>query len=92
MNSNATLLRRTIVDNQDQRNWKAIALYLANCHAATAEREGRMASIPKGRRRRYADICRRACNLFEEMDLPDVRLKEGDVYNRLLRGIEIACP
>lgn len=51
-------------------DWKAIALYLAYCHAATAEYDGVLKSCSKSRRDRLAAICEKT------MDL--IRLK-GDV-------------
>lgn len=45
--------------------WKAIALYLADCHAANAGYDALLSSVSKSRRKRYADICKTAADLLE---------------------------
>lgn len=49
---------------REVRHWKQIAGYLADCHAATAEDDGRMKSISKSRAGRFRSICQRAENLL----------------------------
>lgn len=40
--------------------WRTVAIYLADCHAATAEHDGQLSGISKSRRERYASICEKA--------------------------------
>ena len=40
--------------------WRMVAIYFADCHAATAEYEGHLKSTSKSRRERYASICEAA--------------------------------
>ncbi len=44
----------------DAEYWKAVALYLADCHAATAEYDGTLKSTSKARRERFVSICQAA--------------------------------
>jgi len=37
--------------------WKALAIHLADCHAATAQYDGMLSSCSKSRRERFAAIC-----------------------------------
>lgn len=45
---------------QHIENWKAIAVYLADCHAATAGYDGELKSTSNSRRERFAAICNTA--------------------------------
>lgn len=38
-------------------DWKSLALWLADCHAATTEYDGNLRSTSAARRRRLQDIC-----------------------------------
>ena len=46
-------------------NWKDIALYLADCHAATGYREGSLKSGSKSEKERHLSICREASALIK---------------------------
>jgi len=52
----------------EAEKWKGLALYLADCHAATAEHEGRLKSTPNCRKVRYRGICRTAVAWIENRD------------------------
>ncbi len=45
--------------------WKNLALYLADCHAATFFHEGSLKSCSKSSRARFKLICERALNAIE---------------------------
>jgi hypothetical protein len=47
-------------------NWKRIALYLADCHAATAEDMAERKSGSKSDRDRFASICENAISLLKD--------------------------
>ena len=51
-------------------NWKNIALYLADCHAATAEYDGLLKSCSNSRRDRFASICDKTLALLDCRDVP----------------------
>lgn len=44
--------------------WREIALYLADCHAATAEYEGRMSRTSKSSKKRMQLICSHAAEMI----------------------------
>jgi hypothetical protein len=50
---------------QDLEYWKSVAVYLADCHAATALDEGRMKSTPKNQKKRFRWISATAGKLLE---------------------------
>jgi len=52
----------------EAEKWKGLALYLADCHAGTAEHEGRLKSTPASRKLRYRNICRIAVAWIENRD------------------------
>lgn len=63
--------------------WREIALYLADCLAATAEYETSLASVSKSRKQRHRQICRRAVELLKgEHPFSDGRSLES-VLDRL---------
>ncbi len=45
---------------KDMEYWRAVAAYLASCHAATAESDGMLKSVSESRKKRYAAICQTA--------------------------------
>lgn len=47
-------------------NWKRVALYLADCHAATAVDMADRKSGSKSDRDRFASICEKAVSLLED--------------------------
>lgn len=57
--------------------WKRIALYLADCHAATAEQELSRKSLGKAKQQRYLDICKKSAALIRG----DGYLENGYRYN-----------
>lgn len=46
------------------RDYQKIAIYLADCHAATATYDGMLRSTSKSRRKRFALICERAIGML----------------------------
>lgn len=72
-----------------EQNWKDIALYLASCHAATAEYDGHLKTTSKSRRKRYRDICATALQAISAGTLVDARPQsEQDVVQRLQDAID----
>jgi len=72
------------------KRWKAIAAYLASCHAATAQNEGMLSSCSASRRKRLADICRHAADFLEGKDIPHAPYpsrdgEDGDVRHAVER-------
>ena len=51
-------------------DWKGIALFLAECHAATALYDGRLKSCSKYRRDRLNRICKKAAECIESGKSP----------------------
>ena len=47
--------------------WKNATTYLADCHAATAERECSLKSVSASKKSRYRDICKTAADLLDEV-------------------------
>lgn len=71
-----------------EQEWKDIALYLASCHAATAEYDGHLKGTSKSRRNRYRDICTTALRAISSGTLVDARPQsEQDVVRRLQDAI-----
>lgn len=64
-------------------DWKKIALYLADCHAATAEYDGLLASCSQARRDRFRAICERASRMIEGVDSFGHDIDERRVLDRL---------
>lgn len=73
--------------------WKAIALYLADAHAATAEQEAITKSVSQSRKKRHFDICLRAVNMIESHEVPihSAHRSQGDILERL-REVETYYP
>lgn len=65
-------------------DWKAAALYLADCHAATAEYDGSLRSVSSARKKRLRSICREASRLLR--GYPAKRCSLFDVIDRLDRA------
>jgi hypothetical protein len=78
----------------DAAYWKAVANYLAHCHAATLESDGLMKSCPRTRRQRYVDICRKAIDMLEGKPLTfDVmRVEKHDAAERCRQAVLEAEP
>lgn len=86
----------TITDLQKELdNWKLIALYLADCHAATAVDMADRKSGSKSDRDRFASICEKAVSLLEDptrvggLHLPRAKYLEympKRVVNRCRKG------
>ena len=64
--SHDELVHEAIQLRQSRDAWKKATLYLADCHAATAEGEGRLKSISKYARKRFADICKIAAKIIRQ--------------------------
>ena len=47
---------------QEVKNWKSIALWLADCHAATATYDGMLKSCSAARRKWFKSICKTAAD------------------------------
>lgn len=77
-------------------DWKSIALYLADCHAATAEYDGALSSTSKTRRERFASICEKALAAIRSGALPDergtIRVDQARIENRLEGAIRSNTP
>lgn len=59
-------------------SWEELAMFLADCHAATARHEGTLRRTSKHSRERFADIC---------------EIAEWNIRRlRLLDGREVMCP
>ena len=54
-----------LILKSDALYWKRVASYLADCHAATADRHGRRKSCSKSGRQRLVDICGIAADMLE---------------------------
>lgn len=72
----------------DHDSWKPIALYLADCHAATAGHECSLKSTPKGHRDRYKGICQTAIDMIKGTTNKRVLSTKESVLDRLQAGIE----
>ena len=70
--------------------WKAIALYLADSLAATAEQEAITKSVSQSRKKRHFDICRKAVNMIEGREPPSAQryLGESEEVLERLREVE----
>lgn len=69
--------------------WKDMALYLADCHAATALHEGQMKSVPAGRKKRYRSICFKARAMIQgQWPADSSKSNEAEVFKRLTKAIE----
>jgi hypothetical protein len=73
---------------EDAERWKGIALYLADCHAATA------GSLPKATsksaRARFVNICDKALQMLEGKEMPPrsgVRYDTVESVSERLRGV-----
>jgi len=79
------------LDGGRTEDWRKIALYLADCHAATTEYDGTLKSVSASRRSRLASICERAAKMvklgaYMERDRYDGshgQRTQGDVVERL---------
>ncbi len=69
--------------------WKGMALYLADCHAATATYDGELKSCSKSRQERLVSICKTAAEAIREGRLLGRRLpSREDVLGRLDKVIQ----
>jgi hypothetical protein len=55
---------------KEVERWKSIAIYLLDCHAATAGYDGTIKSVSKSRKERFASILEEGIALFEGMKMP----------------------
>lgn len=55
----------TLDPSSEAEYWKAVAIYLAECHAATAGYDGSLTSTSKSRKLRFADICEIAAKALD---------------------------
>ncbi len=67
-------------------DWKNIALYLADCHAATAAHDGLLKSCSTYRRERFASICEKAMAMIEGRGVP-YSIDERRVMDRLAGAV-----
>ena len=75
----------------DEVDWKNLALYLAECHAATAEHEALLASASNSFKRRQAMICRKAYQVINgDMNLsqPYIYEDSNDTSQRCQKAFE----
>lgn len=75
----------------DRDRWREIALYLANCHAATAESDGQLSKTSAYSKRRLASICNHAADALDgkmpensQSDLAYVRDRCRNIAGKLL--------
>ena len=70
-------------------DWEALALWLADCHAATAEYDGNLKSTSASRKRRLRSICAKTLDAIETGRL-DARVRDPDaIKQRLARAAEM---
>jgi len=73
-------------------DWKALALYLLDCEAATAQRMADLKSAPKREKRRHADICLAAIRaLTTGLPPQGARVREADRVLQRASGAEEIC-
>jgi hypothetical protein len=72
-------------------DYKAIALYLADVHAATAEYDGRLKSTSKSRRERLQRICESAKAMFEGTTTPPAPVVRDGYEERVMARLERAA-
>lgn len=73
----------------DAEYWKTVALYLADCHAATATYDGALKSTSKSRRERFSAICAKALSFFERTNTPYTRTDdEARIVARLRDAVK----
>lgn len=70
--------------------WKYTAEYLADCHAASAEVEGRLSRASKSSKKRFKSICLKASALLSVEDTPpySVHRSRNHIIDRLKRAAE----
>lgn len=71
-------------------DWRSLALWLADCHAATAEYDGTLASTSMSRKRRLAKIARTAHRAIETGTLDQNVRDEAAIVSRLKRAEALA--
>ena len=84
------------VAKKEAERWKGVALYLLDCHAATAGYDGQLKSVSKSRKKRFASILEKGIALVEGTEMPrrsipvwgDIRGQEASVLERCRRDIE----
>jgi hypothetical protein len=67
--------------------WRTAALYLADCHAATAETEGMKKSASASQLRRYSAICQTALTAIEHGYITQVVRNPEPIIERLKSAI-----
>lgn len=79
---------------KDRDHWKAVALYLADCHAATAEGDALLKSVSVSRKKRLFSICRKAADMLSGRTAapPLQTLQNLDRILTRLRGAEDFVP
>lgn len=87
------------MDEKDREiaHWKKIALYLADCHAATAADDANVKSLGKFRRKRFLDIASKAAKLLDGTDIPysfyghaDLEVYRKSVVDRCYKALDNA--
>lgn len=80
---------------KETERWKNIAIYLLDCHAATAGYDGQLKSTSKSRKTRFLSILEKGIALFEGTEMPRTSPVYGDnmgpearVIDRCRRDIE----
>lgn len=71
-------------------SWKEIALWLADCHAATASYLGSIKSISKAEKNRHAQICDRAEQMIR-FGVFTARPSEKDAVLARLKNAAAEC-
>lgn len=72
----------------NEPDWKSIAMYLADCHAATGEHEALMSRTSRSSARRMRDICATAAQMARGERLARARPDRG-VLDRLDNAVRL---
>lgn len=77
---------------KELERWKRVAIYLASCHAATAEYDGQLKSVSLSRKDRYAEICHKAIRyLRNEANPPRHGQSAEEELDQTIKRCENAC-
>jgi hypothetical protein len=75
------------------KRWKRIAVYLASCHAATAEYDGQLRGTSRSRKNRYSSLCEKAAKYLKGIEDPPIYFPSDDKLDLVeaIRRCESAC-
>jgi hypothetical protein len=72
---------------KELEQWKSVALYLADCHAATAAHAASVKSTPKSSRERLREICERALAMVNREQTAPVCTQASDYAEYVRRSL-----